>query len=126
MDLTKPRPNDEEALATALKEVTFWPPHNQHANRNRSEPFRALLTLAFPSPPLFPEVHSPHLPVCKYTVAIGLGYLKPDPEDSGPDDERATPMTRQVSFLAKACNRIQEVNNRFPTRGEVIDLFNFK
>ncbi|KAF4454397.1 hypothetical protein FALBO_15828 [Fusarium albosuccineum] len=95
MDLTKPRPNDEEALATALKEVTFW-------------------------------VHSPHLPVCKYTVAIGLGYLKPDPEDSGPDDERATPMTRQVSFLAKACNRIQEVNNRFPTRGEVIDLFNFK
>ncbi|KAF4467625.1 hypothetical protein FALBO_5493 [Fusarium albosuccineum] len=79
MDLTKPRPNDEAALAIALKEVIFW-------------------------------VHSPHLPVSKHTVATALGYLKPVPEDAGPDDERATPMTRQVSFLAKACNRIQEVN----------------
>ncbi|KAF4465751.1 hypothetical protein FALBO_7400 [Fusarium albosuccineum] len=79
MDLTKPRPSDEAALAIALKEVTFW-------------------------------VHPPHLPVCEHTVAIALGYLKPVLEDAGPDDERATPMTRQVSFLAKACNRIQEVN----------------
>ncbi|KAF5007938.1 hypothetical protein FDECE_5767 [Fusarium decemcellulare] len=91
MDLTKPRPSDEVALAIALK-----------------------------------EVHRPHLPVSEHTVAIAFGYLKPVPENAGPDDERATPMTRQVSFLAKACNLIQEVNQRFPTCGEVIDLFNFK
>ncbi|KAJ3541261.1 hypothetical protein NM208_g4687 [Fusarium decemcellulare] len=125
MDLTKPRPNDEEALATALKRAKYWPPHNGHANRNHSEPFRALLTLAFPSPPLLPKVHSPHLPVSEYTVAIGLGYLKPVTEDPGPDDERATSMTRQVSFLAKACNRIQEVKMRFPTCDELIDLLNY-
>ncbi|KAF5011244.1 hypothetical protein FDECE_2643 [Fusarium decemcellulare] len=94
MDLTKPRPNDEEALATALKRAKYW-------------------------------VHSPHLPVSEYTVAIGLGYLKPVTEDPGPDDERATSMTRQVSFLAKACNRIQEVKMRFPTCDELIDLLNY-